>query len=312
MNKTIIISILMLITCGLVACSEDDIKVDESLGESLYPLSPGEPGSVDELIYQFYERYGTCVYYKFDEQQIRYSWTSEYTGEYTPVQPGNEEYVRTMLTFLQENIFDNYEDDFVRGALVQSIFMVETCTEASYSTSTTDFIGDEDYKYIIANVGPQLDDFTDADWRNLRDAVYEVFVEGFYNAASIKPTEFLSLRESGLTLPFEDEFEDPLGEFDSMTYSHRLKGYISGQINFLGVQNYLYPDEEQDFRDYLNILTTSTKAELTNLLTRFDRVRERALVLVPYLKNILNLDVVQTQNQNCPEDPIPEDFFSQF
>ena len=97
-----------------------------------------------------------------------------------------------------------------------------------------------------------------------------------------------------------------------MTYSHRLKGYISGQINFLGVQNYLYPDEEQDFRDYLNILTTSTKAELTNLLTRFDRVRERALVLVPYLKNILNLDVVQTQNQNCPEDPIPEDFFSQF
>ena len=312
MNRIFLISLLIFITCGFIACSEDDIKVDESLTESLYPLSPGEPGSVDELIYQFYERYGTCVYYKFEEQQIRYYWTSEYTGEYIPVKPGNEEYVRMMLTFLQENIFDNYEDDFVRGALVYSIFLVDSCTEASYLTEYVDFIGDEEHKYIIANVGPQLDNWTDADWQDLHDAVYEAFVTGFYNAASVKPTEFLSLREPGSYLPFDAEVSDPLGEYDDLTYSHRLRGYIFGQTSILGTQNSLYPKEDQDFRDYLNMLTNSTKAELTNILTRFDRIRERAVVLVPYLKNILNLDEVATQNQNCPEDPIPEDFFSQF
>ena len=313
MNRTFLISLLIFMTCGFIACSEDDIKVDESLTESLYPLSPGEPGSVDELIYQFYERYGTCIYYKFEEQQIRYGWTSKYTGDVIPVKPGNEEYVRTMVTFLQENIFENYEDDFVRGALVYNIFLVDSCTRYSANGDYLDFIGDYDHKYIIANVGPQLDDWTDADWRALRDAVYEVFVTGFYNAASVKPSEFISLKEPGLTLPFDEKYEDPLSEYESMVYSFRLKGYMSPTYNTLtGLPTYLYPDEEEDFRAYLNTLTNSTKTELTNILTRFERVRERALVLVSYLKNILNLDVVATQNQNCPEDPIPENFFSQF
>ena len=306
--RNIITGLLVSMFLGLAACSEDNIIVDETMGDPKYSLSPGEPGSVEELIYEFYERYGTYVYYEFEEEDIRWEWTTKWTNTYVPVKPGNEEYVKKMLTFLQENLFDNYTDDFVRQALVYEIFMVDTLQDILWGDNMDLDVGE--HKYIIANVGPQMDEFTDERWTEIRDAVFNEFVLGFYNAATIKPTEFFGLKESGTVID-DDELEDPLGEYTNMEYSWYLIGFM-GPMTILGNPTMIFPEEEQDFADYLTMLTTSTEAELTNLLTRFERVRERALALVPYLNNTLGLNVVETQNKNCPQDPIPEDFFSQF
>ena len=90
-------------------------------------------------------------------------------------------------------------------------------------------------------------------------------------------------------------------------------GYVHGKaLPNGGYVDILKPTSEQDFADYITFLTTNTKAELTNVLTRYSKMRERALALVPYLKNVLELDVIATQNKNCPEDPVSPDFFEQF
>ena len=308
-HRNIIIGLLLLAVCSLSACSEDDITADETRGEPAYVLSPGEPGSVEELIYEFYERYGTYVYYEFDDVHLRYEWTSPWSVYYVPVQPDSEEYVKRMLTFLQENIFDNYTDDFVKRSLVYEIYLVDSCKTATYTSSYSD-IAVSDHKYVIANVRPEMEDFTEERWNEIRNAVFNQFVLGFYNAAPIKPTEFIALREEGSFIDDDDQ-EDPLGEYSNMDYSWHLIGFMGPKVMAWG-PTMLYPDIEVDFADYLTMLTTSTKTELTNLLTRFERVRERALALVPYLNNTLNLNVVETQNKNCPEDPISENFFSQF
>ena len=296
----------MSIICALTACSED-ITIDETLEEPIHAISPGEPGSADELIYEFYERYGSMVYYDFTEDFIRQEWTSLWTGSYVPVQKGNEEYVKKMLTFLQENLFNNYTDDFVRKNLAYKIFFVESCTANSLSDDPVDFTASE-HKYIIANVGPQMDDFTDTKWNEILNAVFNEFIMSIYNSATLKPTEFLNLRSSSILI---FPAEDPLGEYTDSEYACYTEGYIRTML-ILGQPSTLRPEEPQDFSDYLTMLTTSTKAELTNLLTRFDLVRNRALALVPYLNNTMGINVVETQNKNCPQDPIPEDFFSQF
>lgn len=309
--KNIVIGLLTLTVLGMNGCSEDNLTVDESLNAPLLTLPKGEPGSIDEMIYKIYERYGTYVLYKFDEKLIRQEWTTHFFGEYIPVKPGNEEYVREMLTFIQENLFDNYTDDFVRRSLVYKIFLVDSVKESSLSSSYSDLVAGE-HKYIIANVGPQLDEFTDARWTEIKNLLQNEFVKSFYGAATIKPTQFIALRTSGIALGIPTTDMDPLGEYDDYTYMFYVAGFVKWKNLSHGRPNSLTPDESQDFADFLTLLTTNGKTELTNVIKRFDKMKERIMVLVPYLNNVLNLNVVETQNQNCPEDPIPVDFFSQF
>ncbi|MBC5622589.1 hypothetical protein [Butyricimonas hominis] len=293
----------------VVSCSEDDI-VPKDLSNLQYELPRGEPGSLEEMIYGVYERYGTYILYDFDESVIRTRWTLKWSGWYAPVKPGNEERVKKMVTFLQENLFNGYTDDFVRRNLVYYIFLVDS-VQPPLSSKYPDMAVD-DHRFIIANIGVQLDDYNDARWTSLRTDLISNFTLGFYEAASIKPTQFIASRTPGMSLGIPSKNMDPLGEYDDYTYMFYLEGFVKWKNLAHGNSNSLTPDEAQDFADYITFLTNNTKTELTNVFNRFERMKERALILVPYLNNILELNVVATQNKNCPEDPIPENFFSQF
>ena len=312
MNIKYIFSTLffMVLMSGFVGCSEDDIKIDESLGEPLIELPRGEPGSVDEMIYKIFERYGTYVLYKFDEQTIRQKWTGGWSNWYVPVKEGNEEYIRKMVNFLQEEFLDGYTDEFVRKNLAHKIFLVDSLDKYSEYSEDLMTFASSDYMYVISNVGEAMDDFDEADWYGLKNEIVNTFTQSFYGSAEIKPTKFLSL---AATASIIKQVADPEGEYEKGQHSAYLVGYVHGKaLPNGGYVDILKPTSEQDFADYITFLTTNTKAELTNVLTRYSKMRERALALVPYLKNVLELDVIATQNKNCPEDPVSPDFFEQF
>lgn len=297
----------VLLACA-IGCSEDDITINKELGEPLIDLPKGEPGSVDEMIYKIYERYGTYILYSFDEQTIRRKWTGKWSSWYAPVKVENEEYVRKMVTFLQEDFLSGYTDEFVRKNLVHKIFLVDSLGEPMDSTSYMTFTS-FDYTFVISNVGKAMDDFADSDWYKLRNEIVNTFTQSFYNSATVKPTKFLALAASGIIT----QVEDPEGEYDKGQHSAFLVGYVHGRaLPQGGYTDVLIPKTEQDFADYITFLTTNTKAELTNVLTRFPKMKERTLALVPYLKSVLELDVIATQNKNCPDDKVPSDFFEQF
>lgn len=298
----------LIISCLLAgtafACS-DDLTVDENLAEVGYDLPQGEAGSVDALIYDIYERYGTYVLYDFDEQDIRTEWTGQWYNNYSPVPEGSEQYIRQTVEFLQEELLDGYTDDFVRRNLVYRIFLVDSLYENSYSDDLINLI-DREHGWVIGNVGPRMAEWTDEDWNTLKTELTSLFTLAFYNAAPIRPTQFLALRYTDLII---DGIEDPLGEYEEQRYSTYMVGYIRGRVTGV-TESWLRPEEDQDFADYITFLTTTPATELMHVLERFENVRERAKVLVPYLDTTLGLGVVATQNKNCPDDPIAEDYFS--
>lgn len=298
----------ILISCLLAfmvfACS-DDLTVDESLAETGYDLPQGEPGSLEALIYDIYERYGTYVLYDFEEEDIRTEWTGRWYNRYSSVPEGSEQYIRQTVEFIQTELLDGYTDDFVRRNLVYRIFLVDSLYENSYSDDLINVI-DREHGWVIGNVGPRMAEWTDEDWNTLKTELTSQFTLGFYEAASIKPTQFLALRYTSLTM---DHLEDPLGEYEDQRYTTYMVGYIRGSVVGSN-ETWLRPDEDQDFADYITFLTTTPATELMHVLDRFEAVRERAKVLVPYLDTNLGLGVVATQNKNCPDDPIAEDYFS--
>ena len=62
--KKIAIYLIMILFLG-ISCSED-VKVNPELAGPLYGLTKGEPGSVDELIYNTWEEWGMYYLYKFE------------------------------------------------------------------------------------------------------------------------------------------------------------------------------------------------------------------------------------------------------
>ena len=62
--KKIAIYLIMILFLG-ISCSED-VKVNPELAGPLYGLTKGEPGSVDELIYDTWEEWGMYYLYKFE------------------------------------------------------------------------------------------------------------------------------------------------------------------------------------------------------------------------------------------------------
>lgn len=300
------ILMLCLLAWAAFACS-DDLAIDESLAEVGYELPQGEEGSLEALIYDIYERYGTYVLYDFDEQDIQVEWTGSWTNNYSPVPEGSEQYIRQTIEFMQTELFDGYTDDFVRRNLVYRIFLVDTLNALFAEPDEFEYVVEREHGWVIGNVGPRMAEWTDEDWSTLQTELTSLFTLSFYEAAPIKPTQFLALRYGEFSLPMD--LEDPLGEYEAQRYTTYTYGYVRAMVIANG-ETWLCPDEDQDFADYITFLTTTPATELMHVLERFETMRERAKVLVPYLDTTLGLGVVATQNKNCPNDPIAEDYFS--
>ena len=94
--KKIAIYLIMILFLG-ISCSED-VKVNPELAGPLYGLTKGEPGSVDELIYNTWEEWGMYYLYKFEPYAFQVTnWSGFFNKWYTPVKEEKTEVIRTII-----------------------------------------------------------------------------------------------------------------------------------------------------------------------------------------------------------------------
>ena len=90
--KKITIYLIMILFLG-ISCSEE-VKVNPELAGPLYGLTKGEPGSVDELIYNTWEEWGMYYLYKFEPYAFQVTnWSGYFNKWYTPVKEENTEVI---------------------------------------------------------------------------------------------------------------------------------------------------------------------------------------------------------------------------
>jgi len=297
------------------ACSEERLEVDPNLNRPFYEIPEGGPsGSLAALMREFYDRYTTVVRFDFPEREIRSTWTGQWRSWYSPAQIGSEPYAAALLTFLLENLYGRFEDEFVRRNLPYKIFLVDSLRSGVLETSALINVASRQNAIIFSNVGPQQTEFTDSIWEQIRVEVQEMFIRGFYDAAPSRPTAFILSRSRTEFGVFPDiGLEDPLGEYTTLRYRALRDGFVRGWLpNPAAPPTGIAPGNLQDFADFILMLMQEPATEITNLFTRFPLVRQRALILLPFLQNVIGLDVVATQNNNHPNDPISPDFFQQW
>ena len=114
MMKRIIYIMLVLFLTGISSCgSEDSITPISELSKPPFDLPRGEAGSLEELIYSVYEKYGTFILYDFNQKEFYTTWNGRNIYWYGPVKTGNKTYVKQMVTFMLGNVFAGYPEAFI-------------------------------------------------------------------------------------------------------------------------------------------------------------------------------------------------------
>lgn len=315
---------------AIAGACEDDITADPDLGLTLEAPEPGAPGTLQEMIYHFYNDYGTYVLDDFTESYIRFTWTIKWGNSYAPVKPGFEPYAIRMLETIEEALLGTFAENTLKH-LPYRIFLMDTLKTTSGAVTTLEIRGND---YIIGRIGPSMDQMTESDWTTLKTTVFQEFTARLYQSSPTPPTEFFSLRpmsEEGVS--FIDAIggewvEDPLREiYDNAyasddpddwdyesRYTYMYGGFVEPVWVVYGWTMGRTPTLAKDFADYVSFLLTSPATYIDKIMTREDmfRIQERVLALVPYLKDVLDIDAVAVQNKNQPNDPLPAGYYNRF
>ena len=309
--KMVIYIMLVLFLSGMSSCgSEDSITPIPELGNPPFDLPRGEEGSLEELIYSVYEKYGSFVLYDFDQKEFYTTWNGRDIYWYAPVKTGNEAYVRQMVTFMLEKVFASYPEAFIAKFLPKKIYLVDSiCNTSTYNKSSlVNTLATSNHGLAVSNVGVKMGSFMDSDWDTMSSGIVTTIMSNIYITMTV-PDEFFALVTYQFIYMFdEEENADPEGEFDAYHYVLYTEGFV-GANAFLDYGYFMPHKDGVDLGDYLAFLMSTPKSEMDRIFARFNIVKQRAFLIADFMVKEMDMDPVVLLNSFCPNDPLPVGYF---
>lgn len=311
---------------GISSCGEDSLSVDDSLSSTMYDAEGGAEGSLGAQIDAFYEKYGSKIIYKFSATDLSFGWTSKKELWYVPADTtGN--YISRMITKLDEELLSDYPAEFVKKFMPYRIFLCDSlCSSDDYSSSYLEDVYEvKTHGMALSHVGPDMDEMSDADWAEVKSSINSLILGSVMSTAGVEPTEFNGLYTS---YGVESEAVDPEGEFTNAEYSLLNTGLVGGSIwdSYYSSNEYVCgltktePNgislifrngDDGDFGYYINFIINNKKAYLDKVFARFPVVKKKARLVYEYMHDNTDTNLIEYQNNLCPDDPIPSGYFIQ-
>ena len=299
----------------LPSCSDDDMDLSQELTGPLYELKKGEPGSVDELIYNIWEDCGVYYLYNYGPNAFQVSnWSSAFNYEFTPVKSEDMEAVRGVVSNIQNKVFAGMDNDFIHRNWYVRVFLCDELFNSSGRKVTDPYVENAD-ALIIPNVNQKILEYTEEDWDKWATNFSDLLISRLYLGATVEPTEFFDLRPKrangkDLTAIYTDAWiADPDQRYSKNVYTFRTNGFVRSKPTSLQVESVMIVDRKTDVADYINFLTKTTKEEMDWCWAHFPLMKQRAQVLIPYLYDVLGLDLESMQNANVPDDPVSSGYY---
>ena len=223
MKRNVYLYMILLLQVVLVtACYNEDDLTPSGI-ESRYVVPQGDH-DYDATIVDFYEKYGSCLLYKFTDKDTYWTplkWMNGALGENGKdgyiVSPADEAYVGEQLELLQDTWFSSYSDEFLSAFLPVKIML---CSEidsvyATYVFSPTFMMVHEsakvdawyNYDNICVSYGSEeVTQMTEADVAAFRNKVNRIFIESMMGRGVTAPTKEFS---EGINYDIDDIYTMP-------------------------------------------------------------------------------------------------------
>lgn len=300
---------------SLMSCDEKN-EIDYSLADQPYILPRGEEGSIDRRIYDIFQKYNVTIRYDFEPRELTYLWNNAWNKYYAPADlSGDKKYVKRFVEEIETRVFEKFEESFIKKNFPARLLLVDSINSAlSMSTPKWESVITNNVNHIVvAKVGIASDEYTEKDWAKLGADVTKFFTVFYYALMPKKPIAFLTLRTKNISLTVKDpDYIDveqtPDVKAKHYRYTCRVSGYVIGKVITDG-GTYIAPDENYDYADFANYLTTTPASIIESDFNRFELFKERGVLLELYMRTVVGIDVIKTQNLNCPDDKLSASFF---
>ena len=197
--------ILLLQVVFVTACYNEDDLTPSGI-ESRYMVPQGNH-DYDATIVDFYEKYGSCLLYKFTDKDTYWTpseWMNGALGEEGKdgyiVSPADEAYVGEQLELLQDTWFSSYSDEFLSAFLpvkimlcssIDSVCMTWVFEPEFMTIYTSKKVGAwYNYDNICVSYGSEeVTQMTEADVAAFRSKVNRIFIESMKGREVTVPTK---------------------------------------------------------------------------------------------------------------------------
>ncbi len=299
--------LLALALATLASCQKDDITPQEPLTDPQYVLPQGEEGSADAIIYDINQKYGSYILYKdITDKDILRMWTSVWNAQYVLVDPvADQAAVKAVATLLRDSVYYRADPGFAKTHFPYKIVLAKEfkrLSGTSYSEVDTIFNGQN--LLAIGKVTTAMTTMTDAQKVTLVFKMNRAVYNSFYSWLPVKPVAFnASAPASAPTVT-----GSPEAGHGWSTANHRMwtAGFLFGNN---GGTTTTKPNAGVELCDYVMMLTTIKASEINDRLRCYPMLKMRTKLLYPFLRDELKIDVIGTQNRNCPTSKLPADFF---
>lgn len=292
------------------ACSEDDLtpQVDVTPEYEEQLKENASKSETDAKLYEWYQKYNTAFLYDFTEADFRWMWSSEYTKAYVAFDKDSEEDMALLADFvvkIEEQFLANYDEEFLQKNLPYKIFLVRDLWNSISTSGTRQVALSNELNAMVFGCMTSATSAFSAS--KVNSETTSVFATFWYDKIEIKPEKFIAaqpvLKYSLLSWPVDPEVEADLAvkpDWDNEYHRANVCGYIRS-YDMTGVKE---PSDAQDYADYLNFLSHSTRTEIYKITSFYWRVAWRATLFMEYYLEVYGEDLIATQNANCPDDPV--------
>lgn len=309
---------LCIVASAMASCVNEDITPDESLTNTLFTEASAET-ELGREINALLQKYGSAVSYQFSSDQLYFSWTSRTQYWYRPVPNGCEDQIIKVVRFIRENAFSDYPDVLVKAYLPSRILLVDSiCNQSTYrARSLVDVLVLPAHGIAISNVSPRMANWTDSNWNKLKSSLVNSMLSEIYSNNSAALADFMAEKYTTWYYLYEESNgpygspADPLGEYSVIQYHLYDRGFASSVITYtssgMGATN--IPNNQQDLGFFLQFMFNTPASEQKHVYNRFPRMKRRAYLLAVFIRDILNLDAIEMQNANNPNDKLEAGFY---
>jgi len=294
MKKDILIVASIFLLTFTSCYSKDDVSAE--LGKNDIALQDSKD-SLDHYIYNFYEDYGTYIYYKYDS--LDYRWDFSTMRDNITMVEQDDKVILMKGVKLLEKVFSNlYDDQFKKKYFPYKILLAKKIYDKG-SWKSTVLNSDYSTSFIaLGNIDENIDNMSDAAIQDIKNSINFSFWLGYMitNEKLQIPEEFYNIShdyyKQNLRLLVSTSDIDP----DPALVDPRRFGFVYGYSGsyravYKSGKYYWAPDEETDVEDFFDLIFNNSKSEIDEIMKDSPKLQDKYNILISYVKEKLNFDL---------------------
>ncbi|MBR1469618.1 MAG: hypothetical protein IJ605_05870 [Prevotella sp.] len=315
--KKILFSSLAVLALMLNGCGEDDLvpQVDTSNEYEKYIIENKDRTPADSTIYEWYRQYNTYFIYHFRDEDIKWQWAGKMMLDYSAFDPEKESDMKALvrhLNLIKQSFLEKYDESFLRKCLPYKIFLIKNLQQfagGSLSWAYYPCISNGQDAMMVAYLQSNGRAYSTA---TMESEMSNVFGKFFYSKLDVKPVKFINSRVKVnytlVTTPQDPNIEAELAikpDFSNAQHYANVCGFVKAYLPTFVKE----PTEEEDFADYLWFITQNRGSWIRQRTQFYKRLAQRGTYFIEFYKEQMGQDLIESQNNRFPEDPVSIDDF---